>query len=50
MAEAVSYLIENHDLILEIEPFPYIPGRGRAMINDGIFPRRTRGDEELPWI
>ena len=34
MAEAVSYLIENYDLISEIEPLPYIPGREKAIIND----------------
>lgn len=34
MAEAVSYLIENYDLISEIEPLPYIPGRKKAIIND----------------
>ena len=34
MAEAVSYLIKNYDLISEIEPLPYIPGREKAIIND----------------
>jgi len=34
MAEAVSYLIEHHSLISEIEPLPYIPGREKAIIND----------------
>ncbi|MDQ2052874.1 type I restriction enzyme HsdR N-terminal domain-containing protein [Natronolimnohabitans sp. A-GB9] len=34
MAEAVGYLIENSDLISEIEPLPYIPGREKAIIND----------------
>jgi len=34
MAEAVSYLIDNYDLISEIEPLPYIPGREKAIIND----------------
>lgn len=33
-AGAVNYLIENHDLISEIEPLPYIPGREKAIIND----------------
>jgi hypothetical protein len=33
MAEAVSYLIENYDLIPEIGPLPYIPGREKAIIN-----------------
>lgn len=30
----MNYLIENHDLISEIEPLPYIPGREKATIND----------------
>lgn len=34
MAKAVDYLIENHGLISEIEPLPYIPGREKAIIND----------------
>jgi hypothetical protein len=34
MAEAVNYLIENHDMISKIEPLPYIPGREKAIIND----------------
>lgn len=34
MAEAVNYLIENHDLISKIEPMPYIPGREKAIINN----------------
>ena len=34
MAGAVSYLIENYDLISEIEPLPYIPGREKAIVND----------------
>ena len=34
MAEVVSYLIENYDMISEIEPLPYIPGREKAIIND----------------
>jgi len=33
MADAVNYLIENHDLISKIEPLPYIPGREKAIIN-----------------
>jgi hypothetical protein len=34
MGEAVSYLIENYDLISKIEPLPYIPGREKAIINN----------------
>ena len=34
IAKAVNYLIENYDLISEIEPLPYIPGREKAVIND----------------
>lgn len=34
MAEAVSYLTENHGLISEVEPLPYVPGREKAIIND----------------
>lgn len=34
MADAVSYLIEDHDLISKIEPLPYIPGREKAIINE----------------
>ncbi|MFB6229274.1 MAG: type I restriction endonuclease [Halobacteriales archaeon] len=34
MAETVSYLVEHHNLISEIEPLPYIPGREKAVIND----------------
>lgn len=34
MSEVVSYLIDNYDLIPEIEPLPYIPGREKAIIND----------------
>lgn len=34
MAEAVDYLIENHDLISTVEPLPYVPGSKRALIND----------------
>jgi len=33
MAEAVSELVENHNLISKIEPLPYIPGREKAIIN-----------------
>lgn len=31
--EAVDYLVKNHDLISEIEPLPYIPGRKRPIIH-----------------
>lgn len=34
MADAVNYLIENHDLSAKIKPLPYIPGREKAIIND----------------
>lgn len=34
MAQTVSYLIESYDLISEIEPLPYIPGREKAIINN----------------
>ena len=34
MAEAVDYLMDNCDLLSEIEPLPYIPGREKAIIND----------------
>lgn len=34
MAEAVNYLVEHYDLISDIEPLPYIPGREKAIIND----------------
>lgn len=34
MAKAVSYLVSDHELIAEIEPLPYIPGRKKAIIND----------------
>lgn len=34
MAEATDYLIENHDLISELEPLPYVPGRKNALISD----------------
>lgn len=34
MSEAVSYLVEHHNLISNIQPLPYIPGREKAIIND----------------
>jgi len=34
MADAVDYLIQNHNLISRIEPLPYIPGNKNALIND----------------
>lgn len=34
MADVVNYLIQTHNLISEIEPMPYIPGRKKAIIND----------------
>lgn len=42
MADAVEYLIDNHDLISAIEPLPYIPGRTKVILND----RPTYPDEE----
>jgi len=42
MAEAVEYLIQNHDLISRIEPLPYVPGNKNALIND----QPTHPDEE----
>ncbi|QWC18207.1 type I restriction endonuclease [Halorubrum sp. 2020YC2] len=32
--EAVDYLVRNHNLISELEPLPYIPGRTRPIIHD----------------
>ena len=32
--EAVDYLIRNHNLISELEPLPYLPGRTRPIIHD----------------
>jgi len=34
MADATDYLIENHNLISELEPLPYVPGRKNALINN----------------
>jgi len=34
MADAVDYLIQNHNLISRIEPLPYVPGNKNALIND----------------
>lgn len=34
--EAVDYLVRNHNLISELEPLPYIPGRTRPIIHDEI--------------
>jgi len=34
MANAVDYLIQNHDLISRIEPLPYVPGNKNALINN----------------
>jgi hypothetical protein len=33
MADAVDYLIQNYNLVSEISPLPYIPGREKAIIN-----------------
>ncbi len=32
--EAVDYLLRNHNLISELEPLPYIPGRTRPIIHN----------------
>jgi hypothetical protein len=45
MADAVNYLIEDHSLISEIEPLPYIPGREKAIINDT--PTSPHDDEAM---
>jgi len=34
MADATDYLIGNHNLISELEPLPYVPGRKNALINN----------------
>lgn len=34
MAEAVSHLIENYDLISKMDSIPYVPGNKNAVIND----------------
>lgn len=34
MVEATNYLINQHDLISEIEPLPWVPSRTKAIIND----------------
>jgi len=34
--EAADYLVRNHNLISELEPLPYIPGRTRPIIHDEI--------------
>ncbi|WP_255150396.1 type I restriction enzyme HsdR N-terminal domain-containing protein [Halorarius halobius] len=34
MANAVDYLIQNHDLISRVEPLPYVPGNKNALINN----------------
>jgi len=45
MAEAVNYLIENHELISEISPLPYVPGRKNAIVNDE--PLHPDGEREM---
>lgn len=45
MAEVVNYLIENHDLISELEPIPYVPGQKNALINDQ--PTHPDGEREM---
>lgn len=34
MANAVNYLIQEHNLIERISPLPYVPGRKKAVINN----------------
>lgn len=45
MAEAVNYLIENHDLISKLEPLPYVPGEKNAIINEQ--PVHADGNREM---
>ncbi len=51
MAEAVDYLIENHELISRIEPLPYVPGPKNAILSSNpIHPdgeRQMRAYREL---
>lgn len=44
IANAVDYLIEEHDLISEID-IPYVPGRKKAVINDQ--PTYANGEDEM---
>jgi hypothetical protein len=34
MTETVDFLVTKHDLVSQLEPLPYIPGRTRAILND----------------
>jgi hypothetical protein len=45
MADAVNHLIENHDLVSELEPLPYVPGRKNALINDA--PTHPDGEGDM---
>lgn len=45
MAKATDYLIENHKLISELEPLPYVPGRKNALINDA--PTHPDGEGDM---
>jgi len=45
MAQAVNYLVKNYDLISELEPLPYIPGREKAIINNE--PSTPHDDEAM---
>lgn len=45
MAKAVNHLIEHHDLISQIEPLPFTPGRKKALINTQ--PTYPDGEEEM---
>ena len=45
MADAVDYLIRNHDLISYLEPLPYVPGNKNALINHR--PVHPDGEREM---
>lgn len=45
MADAVDYLIEEHNLIPEIGPLPYVPGKKNAMLNDQ--PAHPDGERQM---
>ena len=45
MAEAVSFLIEDHGLISKLEPLPFVPGQKNAIINDK--PIHPDGEREM---
>jgi len=45
MKEVVDYLIIEYNLISEISPLPYVPGKKKAIINDQ--PRHPDGEGEM---